>query len=98
SSLPLLAPYTTLFRSVQIRPDPDWLAGGPRVRIDRSQRRPLRVEEPERRDARGVGEANQEPRLREGERPRDAVCGGVELHEVVRSEEHTSELQSPYDL
>src|SRR5207244_11330902 len=57
--------------------------GGPRVRIDRSQRRPLRVEQPERRDARGVGEANQEPRLREGERPRNAVCGGVELHEVV---------------
>src|SRR5207248_8273536 len=90
-------PYTTLFRSGddvvaagRSRPETEDAAGDEELLVDDPVEQPLRVvvELPRRRLVEDLRElALQLPGVEE-ELPVD----------VVRSEEHTSELQSPYDL
>src|SRR5437867_10090356 len=89
---PTLFPYTTLFRSVE----PELPAGQERLRRDLAFLRELE------------GEQRSDLRLREVPHERLRRHGLLELthakifegrHRIDhRSEEHTSELQSPYDL
>src|SRR5207248_11076142 len=84
-----LFPYTTLFRSVEGRGDRAFLLVAPDVQV-------AVISAP-------VGQAMDEPRISvEGEDDRTVAREqGVEIRvrqAVGRSEEHTSELQSPYEL
>src|SRR5207248_6258144 len=80
-------PYTTLFRSPGIA-----AAADPAPHAHRRGRRPARLRHPRRREA---GPA--EGRLA-GRRLSDGGADRAVAGRAVRSEEHTSELQSPYDL
>src|SRR5207247_11375338 len=85
-----LFPYTTLFRSrlIPSRPREDAPGGAvderpARRRLDRRLRRPVRL---------GIGGAGGEIA------GHDQMPAGHAAKELVRSEEHTSELQSRVDL
>src|SRR5207248_9904863 len=93
---PTLFPYTTLFRSVRQLGDDD--GGPPAAQLfdvgagahdDAAAARPVRVANPRAaHDDRAGGEVG----------PLDVPHELLDVGLGVRSEEHTSELQSPYDL
>src|SRR5207248_3964982 len=89
-----LCPYTTLFRSRRERAD----AGQAARDVERVRGDPIGdvVE----RASHLLTEPDEGQRDRREEEPGDRFDGNLESGHVarVRSEEHTSELQSPYDL
>src|SRR5207248_9911366 len=88
---PTLFPYTTLFRSLVVQ-----LGGGPRLDLA-----PARSRERQRRGACWQHEpGDRQPPVR-APASHPSSCQGqlrAERQAWSRSEEHTSELQSPYDL
>src|SRR5207248_3867698 len=91
-----LFPYTTLFRSGLLQPRRDCSIPPtkvPTLTADREQLTRARVQP---HDERGSPAQRQRQSLRHPLRALDHV--GLEVEPRDRSEEHTSELQSPYDL